>query len=141
MSWFGNWNLEYTGENSEKFINTAKLVINNLKNRFEISDNKNELESIRELSWYSADMEIEKILSYLDDGDQINVLIDGETHPVREILSEGEYDFCEFEEQTYKKENDKVTMECEYTDCNRCQSDRYGVKDDFIYELAYPRTS
>lgn len=36
-------------------------------------------------------MDIEKILSYLDDGDQIHVLIDGETHPIREVISEGEF--------------------------------------------------
>lgn len=174
MGWYGTWNLEYTGKNDKKFINTAKLVIANFKKRFEISNGKNELEAIKRLSWYSADMDIEKILSYLDDGDQIHVLIDGETHPIREVISEGgyvdkgiadennydytrtdlttgvttyhfqeeyiepEYDYCDWEEQTYRKENGKVTMECEYTDCDRYQSDRHGMKGAFIYELSYP---
>lgn len=140
-SWYGTWNLEYTGKNNEKFVNTAKLVIANFKKRFEISNGKNELEAIKRLSWYSADMDIEKILSYLEDGDQIHVLIDGETHPIREVISKGgktEYDYCEWEEQTYKKENGKVTMECEFTDCDRYKSDRHGMKGAFIYELAYP---
>lgn len=173
MSWYGDWNLEYIGKNNEKFVNTAKLVIPNFKKRFEISNGKDELESIRRLSWYSADMDIEKILSYLEDGDQIHVLIDGETHPIREVISEGgyvdkgtadennydyitknlttgkityhsneeyiepEYDYCECEDQTYKKENGKVTMECEYSDDDRYKSDMYGMKEDFIYELAY----
>ena len=176
MGWYGKWNLEYTGKNNEKFVNTAKLVIPNFKKRFEISNGKNELEAIKNLSWYSADMDIEKILSYLDDGDQIHVLIDGETHPIREVISEGgyvtregtpnendydwaeinqetgetiyhfseeyiepEYDYCEWEDQTYKKENGKVTMKCEFTDCDRYQSDRHGMKGAFIYELAYPQ--
>ncbi len=77
MSWAGTWNLEYTGKNNEKFVNVAKLVIANFKKRFEISDDKNELDAIRVLNWYSADIDIEKILSYLEDGDQIHVLIDG----------------------------------------------------------------
>lgn len=173
--WYGTWNLEYTGKNNEKFINTAKLVIANFKKRFEISNDKSELEAVKSLSWYSADMDIEKILSYLDDGDQIHVLIDGETHPIREIISEGgyvtregtpnendydwaeinqdtgeriyhfneeyiepEYDYCDWEDQTFKKENGKVTMECEYTDCDRYQSDRHGMKGAFIQELSYP---
>lgn len=177
MSWYGSWNLEYTGKNNEKFINTAKLVIANFKKRFEISDDNSELEAIKRLSWYSADMDIEKILSYLDDGDQIHVLIDGETHPIREIISEGgyvdkgvadennydyattdlktgvttyyfqeeyiepEYDYCDWEEQFYKKQDGKVTMECEYTDCYRYKSDRHGMKGAFINELSYPDTA
>ena len=176
MGWYGTWNLEYTGKNDKKFINTAKLVIANFKKRFEISNGKNELEAVKGLSWYSADMDIEKILSYLEDGDQIHVLIDGETHPIREVISEGgyvtregtpnendydwaetnpdtgetiyhfseeyiepEYDYCEWEDQTYKKEDGKVTMECEFTDCDRYQSDRHGMKGAFIYELSYPK--
>lgn len=133
MGWYGSWNLEYTGKNNGKFINTAKLVIANFKKRFEISNGKNELEAIKRLSWYSADMDIEKILSYLDDGDQIHVLIDGETHPYDDNDEE-----LEWEEQTYKKENGQVSMECEYTDCDRYTSDRHGMKGAFIYELAYP---
>ena len=31
MGWYGTWNLEYTGKNDKKFINTAKLVIANFK--------------------------------------------------------------------------------------------------------------
>ena len=97
-------------------------------------------------------MDIEKILSYLDDGDQIHVLIDGETHPIREVIREGgyvdidgeeeyiepEYDYCDWEEQFYKKQDGKVTMECEYTDCERYKSDRHGMKGALIYELSYP---
>lgn len=152
MGWYGSWNLEYTGKNNKKFLNTAKLVIANFKKRFEISDDNSELESLKSLSWYSADMDIEKILSYLDDGDQIHVLIDGETHPIREVIREGgyvdidgeeeyiepEYDYCDWEEQFYKKQDGKVTMECEYTDCERYKSDRHGMKGALIYELSYP---
>ncbi len=133
MGWYGTWNLEYKGNNPKKFVNTAKLVIANFKKRFEISDDNSELEAVKGLSWYSADKDIEKILSYLDDGNQIHVLIDGETHPYDDVDEELEY-----EEQIYKKENGQVSMECEYTDCDRYQSDRHGMKGAFIYELAYP---
>lgn len=133
MGWYGTWNLEYKGNNQKKFVNTAKLVIANFKKRFEISDDNSELEAVKGLSWYSADMDIEKILSYLDDEDQIHVLIDGETHPYDDNDEE-----LEWEEQTYKKENGQVSMECEYTDCDRYQSDRNGMKGAFIYELSYP---
>ena len=30
-------------------------------------------------------------------------------------------------------------MECEFTDCDRYQSDRHGMKGAFIYELSYPK--
>ena len=133
MGWYGTWNLEYTGNNKQKFLNTAKLVIANFKKRFEISDDNSELEAVKGLSWYSADMDIEKILSYLDDGDQIHVLIDGETHPYDDNDEE-----LEWEEQTYKKQNGQVSMDCEYADCDRYQSDRHGMKGAFIYELSYP---
>lgn len=35
MNWYETWNLEYTGNNKQKFLNTAKLVIANFKKRFE----------------------------------------------------------------------------------------------------------
>lgn len=133
MGWNGSWNLEYTGKNNEKFVNVAKLVITNFKKRFEISDDKSVLDAVKRLSWYSADMDIERILSYLDDGDEIHVLIDGETHPYDDNDEE-----LEFEEQTYRKENGEVTMECEYEDCDRYQTDRHGMKGSLIYELSYP---
>lgn len=175
MGWYGTWNLEYTGNKNQKFLNTAKLVIANFKNRFEISDDGNKLEAVKRLSWYSADLDIRKILSYLDDGDQIHVLIDGETHPIRKVIREGgyvdkgvadennydysftdsttgittyhfqdeyiepEYDYCEYEDQTFRKQDGKVTMECEYTDCDRYISNIHGMKDAFIYELAYSK--
>lgn len=133
MGWYGTWNLEYIGKNNKKFINTSKLVIANFKKRFEVSNGENELEAVKRLSWYSADMDIEKILSYLEDGDQIHVLIDGETHPYDDNDEE-----LEWEEQTYTKQDGEVTMECEFADCDRYESDRHGMKGAFIYELSYP---
>ncbi len=136
MGWYGTWNLKYTGNNKQKFLNTAKLVIANFKKRFEISEDGNELEAVKRLSWYGADIDIEKILSYLDDGDQIHVLIDGETHPYDDNDEE-----LEWEEQTYKKQDGQVSMECEYADCDRYKSDRHGMKGAFIHELSYPNTA
>lgn len=88
MGWYGNWELNYNGENNEKFVNLAKLIIPNYLKRFE-ETKKGTLECKRRLSWYNADIDISTIMEYLDESDTIHVLIDGETHPIREIISEG----------------------------------------------------
>ncbi len=44
----------------------------------EMSDNYTELSCTRNLSWYSADEDMSKLLSYMPDGDSITMEIDGE---------------------------------------------------------------
>lgn len=86
MVW--NWNIKYNGKDSEKFVNLAKLIIPNYVKRFE-ETKKGVLDCKRSLSWYNADVDISKIMEYLDENDTIDVKIDGETHPIREVISEG----------------------------------------------------
>lgn len=88
MGWYGSWNIKYNGKDSEKFVNLAKLIIPNYVKRFEETE-KGMLDCKRSLSWYNADVDIAKIMEYLDENDTIDVEIDGETHPVREVISEG----------------------------------------------------
>lgn len=88
MGWYGNWNIKYNGNDSEKFVNLAKLIIPNYVKRFEETE-KGMLDCKRSLSWYNADVDIAKIMEYLDENDTIDVEIDGETHPIREVISEG----------------------------------------------------
>lgn len=88
MGWYGNWNIKYNGKDSEKFVNLAKMIIPNYVKRFEETE-KGILDCKRRLSWYNADVDISKIMEYLDENDTIYVVIDGETHPIREVISEG----------------------------------------------------
>lgn len=88
MGWYGNWNIKYNGKDSEKFVNLAKLIIPNYVKRFK-ETKKGVLDCKRSLSWYNADVDISKIMEYLDENDTIDVEIDGETHPIREVISEG----------------------------------------------------
>lgn len=88
MGWNGNWTIKYNGKNSEKFVNLAKLIIPNYVKRFEETA-KGVLDCKRSLRWYNADVDISKIMEYLDESDTIDVEIDGETHPIREVISEG----------------------------------------------------
>lgn len=50
---------------------------------------KGRLECLRNLSWYSADVDISKIMEYLSETDSIDVKIYGETRPIREVIREG----------------------------------------------------
>lgn len=88
MGWYGSWDIKYNGKDSEKFVSLAKLIIPNYVKRFEENE-KGRLECKRNLSWYNADVDISKIMEYLSDTDTIDVTIDGETHPIREVISEG----------------------------------------------------
>ena len=101
MGWYGSWNIRYNGKNSEKFVNLAKLIIPNYVKRFEETE-KGVLDCKRSLSWYNADVDISKIMEYLDENDTIDVEIDGETHPIREVISEG----GEFVREGTPNEND-----------------------------------
>lgn len=64
------------------------MIIPNYVKRFEETE-KGVLDCKRSLSWYNADVDISKIMEYLDENDTIDVEIDGETHPIREVISEG----------------------------------------------------
>ena len=104
MGWYGNWNIKYNGKDSDKFVNLAKMIIPNYVKRFEETE-KGVLDCKRSLSWYNADVDISKMMEYLDENDTIDVEIDGETHPISGTrkLSEEE---AEWEEYAYENDGE-----------------------------------
>lgn len=157
MGWYGSWDIKYNGNDSERFVNLAKLIIPNYKKRFEETE-KGKLECTRGLSWYTADVDISKIMEYLDEKDTIEVTIDGETHPIRgkrEVEEheekydeddywyeeDDEYDYYDYEEQTFRKENGEVVIDNEHPDGDRYTSSNLGVQEMLTYEIAYPESS
>ncbi len=158
MGWYGSWNIRYNGKNSERFVNLAKLIIPNYVKRFEETE-KGVLDCKRKLSWYNSDVDISKIMEYLDEKDAIDVEIDGETHPIRgkREISEEEakwdeyafeedgqyyvYDEYDYEKQTFKKENGQVVIDNEHPDKNRWTSSNLGIQEMLTYYLAYPENA
>lgn len=158
MGWYGNWDIKYNGKNSEKFVNLAKLIIPNYVKRFQETE-KGRLECKRSLSWYNADVDISRIMGYLDESDNIDVIIDGETHPIRgkRRLSEEEfwkeeyafeedgeyyvYDEYDYEKQTFRKENGQVVIDNEHLDEDRWKRSNLGVQEMLTYYIAYPQNA
>lgn len=158
MGWYGSWDIKYNGQDSQKFVNLAKLIIPNYIKRFEETE-KGRLECLRNLSWYNADVDISKIMEYLAETDTIDVTIDGETHPISGTrkLSEEEaewedYDYEENgeyyvyeeyddEKQTFRKEKGQVVIDNEHPDEDRYTSSKLGVPQMFTYEIAYPESA
>ncbi len=83
MGWYGNYEIEYNGENPQLFEDVAKIYIPNYKERFEseVMDNSCILTCKRNLSWYSADFDVEVMMEWMPDGSSCRMVIDGETHP------------------------------------------------------------
>ena len=158
MGWYGNWNIKYNGKDSDKFVNLAKMIIPNYVKRFEETE-KGVLDCKRSLSWYNADVDISKMMEYLDENDTIDVEIDGETHPISGTrkLSEEEAEWEEYayendgewyvddeydcENQTFKKENGQVVIDNEHPDGDRYTSSNLGVQEMLTYYLAYPENA
>lgn len=158
MGWYGNWNIKYNGKDSDKFVNLAKMIIPNYVKRFEETE-KGILDCKRSLSWYNADVDISKMMEYLDENDTIDVEIDGETHPISGTrkLSEEEAEWEEYayendgewyvddeydcENQTFKKENGQVVIDNEHPDGYRYTSSNLGVQEMLTYYLAYPENA
>lgn len=110
MGWYGSWDINYNGTNNEKFVKLSKLLIPNYIERFKENKENNRLECTRDLSWYSADVDIAKIMEYLDDNDSLDVTIYGETRPYF-IDEDGEEQELECEEETFRKEDGKVVLD------------------------------
>lgn len=158
MGWYGNWNIKYNGKDSDKFVNLAKMIIPNYVKRFEETE-KGVLDCKRSLRWYNADVDISKMMEYLDENDTIDVEIDGETHPISGTrkLSEEEAEWEEYayenngewyvddeydcENQTFKKENGQVVIDNEHPDGDRYTSSNLGVQEMLTYYLAYPENA
>ena len=121
MSWGGVWNLRYNGQNPKRFLDLCKIVIPNYQRRFEVLD-ENEIEAVKRISWYSADKDIAEIMKLLGENDSIDVIIDGETHPLDEYEEE-----LPFEKQSFKIEDGKVVMLTDYEDLDRYTDDELGI--------------
>ncbi len=111
MGWYGSFELKYKGQDKDKFVKLAKLIIPNYSERFEESDGV--LECTRSLSWYSAEIDVEEIMFHLNNGDEIEMNIDGETHPIvskKEAVEKGlsykylEDDYYDYDEDEEEQE-------------------------------------
>lgn len=126
MSWSGDFQIRYKGEHPKEFHKLAKMIIPNSIVRFdfdnsEINSNFVELTCTRNLSWYSADEDMKKLISYMPDGDSISMEIDGE----------GDH-----EEIDIIKENGVISFHNSNT-----ESERYGSEDIGIPKMLYEELS
>lgn len=90
MGWYGNYCIEYTGDNPYLFENVAKIYIPNYKERFvsTIIDDHCFLNCKRNLSWYTSNFDIKTIMKYMPNNSSCLMTIDGETHPrVNEVFA------------------------------------------------------
>lgn len=126
MGWYGTWDIKYNGKDPELFQDLSKILIPNFQERFLVSNDGKSLDCQRDLSWYSADLDLKKITSYLHDGDSLEVEIDGETHPYDENDEE-----LESELMTFRKENGKVIIEQDYVDEDRYHDNISQLKEIF----------
>lgn len=128
MGWHGSWDIQYNGTNNEKFVKLAKLLIPNYIERFQENKAKNRLECTRDLSWYYADVDIAKIMEYLDENDTLDVTIYGETSPYF-VDEDGEEQELECEKEFFRKENGKVVLDNKHPDEDRYRCDGLGIYD------------
>lgn len=128
MSWSGDFQIKYKGEHPKEFHKLAKMIIPNSIVRFdfdnsEMNSNSVELACTRNLSWYSADEDMKKLISYMPDGDSISMEVDGE----------GDY-----EEIDITKENGVINFHNSNTESERYGSDGIGIPE-MLYESLSPR--
>ena len=107
MGWTGDFTISYQGDNPETFLKLAKMIIPNSLNRFDfencIQEGEVHLECTRPLSWYSADEDMKRLVSYLKDGDSVcmNILAYGTYHETVKICkNDGEVLLKNTEETT-----------------------------------------
>ena len=126
MGWSGDFQIKYKGGHPKEFHKLAKMIIPNSIMRFDfdsciMSPSSVELSCTRNLSWYSADKDMQKIMSYLPESDSISMEIDGE----------GDY-----EEVEIGKSNGQVTIKN-----SNDESDRYTSSDIGIPEMLFEEMS
>lgn len=128
MGWSGDFQIKYKGKNPKEFHKLAKMVIPNSIMRFDfdscmIGTDSVELSCTRNLSWYSADKDMQKIMSYLPESDSISMEIDGE----------GDY-----EEVEIGKSNGQVTIKNSNDESERYTSSDIGIPE-MLFEEMSPR--
>lgn len=127
MSWSGDFQIKYNGKYPNEFKKIAKMIIPNSIMRFDFDncftdENSVKLSCTRNLSWYSADKDMEKLISYFPNGDSVTMEIDGE----------GEYEIVEI-----KKVNGNVNLKSSNPKSERYRSPHLGVSE-MIYENISP---
>ncbi len=130
MSWSGDFQIKYKGQSPKKFHKLAKMVIPNSLLRFnfdscKMGDSSVELACTRNLSWYSADEDMKKLMSYFSDGDSISM----------EIVGEGDY-----EEIEISKNNGQVIFKNSNNTSERYTSSDIGITR-MLYEEMSPHFS
>lgn len=126
MSWSGDFQIKYKGGHPKEFHKLAKMVIPNSVMRFdfdscEMTEGSVELSCTRNLSWYSADEDMKKLMSYLHEGELISMEIDGE----------GDY-----EEINITKQGAQVVLRN-----SNPESERHGSSDIGIPEMLFEEMS
>lgn len=126
MGWSGDFQIQYKGKHPKEFHKLSKMIIPNSLMRFDfdecqMTENSVALACTRNLSWYSADKDMKKVMSYLPEGEQISMQVDGE----------GDY-----EEIEIRKNNGQVTLSN-----SNDESERYGSEDIGILEMLYESLS
>ncbi len=126
MSWSGDFSIKYKGAHPKEFHKLAKMIIPNSIIRFdfdnsEINNDSVELDCTRNLSWYSADEDMKKLLSYMPNGDSISLEVNGE----------GDYEKIDI-----KKENNKIDFHNSNIESTRYVSENIGVPGMLYEELS-----
>ena len=133
MSWSGDFKIIFNGKNQERFHKLAKMIIPNSIERFDFdnievaSERQTILSSTRNLSWYTADYDMVKLLSYMPDEKKRGLFgenIEEKHDIVMWIDGEGEY-----EELGIYRENGKIKI------ANSYRTDRYRINKLGIVEM------
>lgn len=126
MGWSGDFQIKYKGKNPKEFLKLAKMMIPNSIMRFDFDSCMIDIDSVelsctRNLSWYSADKDMQKIMSYLPESDSISMEIDGE----------GDY-----EEVEIGKSNGQVTIKNSNDETDRYTSSDIGIPEMLFEEMS-----
>ena len=126
MGWSGDFQIKYKGNMPKEFHKLAKMIIPNSIYRFNFDSctmhsDSVELSCTRNLSWYSADEDMQKLISYLSDNSSILMIIDGE----------GDY-----EEVEINKIDGKVVLKKSNPESERYISSELGISEMLFEELS-----
>lgn len=128
MGWYGDFQIQYKGKNFKKFHKLSKMIIPNSIIRFDFDDcklgqDKAVLSCTRNLSWYNANEDMKKLMTYLDNGDIILMNINGEG---------------DCEEIEISKQNGQVSFSNSNDKSERYTSKELGIQE-MLYESLSPR--
>ena len=122
MGWDGRFTIKYSGSNADSFLKLAKMIIPNSIMRFNFNKYNNgsaELTCTRCLSWYSANEDMKRLVSYLPDGDIVTMTIQ---------------DHDEKEEIRIRKDNGDVIFHNSNPETDRYTGDDIGIPEMLFEE-------